>query len=325
MIDTDVGHINFTRGWKLNMNKFDFSFQDIVENAKDIVIVTKAFPIEAPGPEIVYVNKAFTELTGYTYEEAIGRNPRILQSVKTDPAIKQQIREALENVQPVRATIQNFSKSGRAYWLDLSILPLQNTAGSVTHFAAIERDITAQKEYELKLDELSRTDPLTGLLNRRAFYHAMDNELARFQRTESKYSLLMTDIDHFKHINDKYGHPLGDRVIKEVGGLCKSLFRMQDSAARLGGEEFGILLADTNIDTALVIAERLRKTIDETIMAKANVEDQVADSPSNVTVSIGVAEVSTADADSVDVVWRADKALYTAKQAGRNCVCKQDA
>jgi len=94
------------------MNEYDFNFEDIVEFAKDVILVTKAYPIDKPGPEIVYVNKAFTELTGYTQEDVVGKNPRILQSKGTDEETKKIIRQGLEQQKPVRVTIKNYSKSG---------------------------------------------------------------------------------------------------------------------------------------------------------------------------------------------------------------------
>ena len=172
------------------MKTFDFSFQQIVDAAKDVVIVTKADPIDPPGPEIVYVNKAFTELTGYTPDEVIGKTPRLLQASGTDADSRQAIKQALRNHQPVRVTIKNYAKSGREYWLDVSILALRNAAGEVTHFVAIERDVTEQKEFEHKLETLSRTDPLTGLLNRRALELRFD-QLHR----EGFQTLALVDLD----------------------------------------------------------------------------------------------------------------------------------
>ena len=207
------------------MNTFDFSFQQIVDAAKDVVIVTKADPIDPPGPEIVYVNKAFTELTGYTPDEVIGKTPRLLQSTGTAADSKRAIREALQNHQPVRVTIKNYAKSGREYWLDVSILALRNAAGEVTHFAAIERDVTEQKELEHQLETLSRTDPLTGLLNRRSLEDYLAKEYSRFKRHGTKFSALLLDIDHFKSINDRYGHSSGDRVLKMLADSCTASLR----------------------------------------------------------------------------------------------------
>jgi len=116
----------------------NFSLEDVVKFANDIVIVTKADPLDAPGPEIVYVNQAFTDLTGFTPEEVIGKNPRILQGPESDTKTRAEIRAALGRKEPFRTVILNYSKSGRKYWLDINIIPLQNRNGEVTHFAAIE-------------------------------------------------------------------------------------------------------------------------------------------------------------------------------------------
>ena len=206
------------------MSEFDFNFKDIIDEAHDVIVVTKATPISTPGPEIVYVNKAFTELTGYSFDEAVGNDPRMLQAADVDPETKAKVRRALRKQEPVRVTLKNYSKSGEGYWLEMNILPLKDVDGNVTHYAAIERDVTESKELEFKLDQLSRHDPLSGLLNRRAFDEAIELELSRFFKTENVFSVLALDLDHFKSINDKYGHQAGDRVIQKMSETCRLLF-----------------------------------------------------------------------------------------------------
>jgi len=296
------------------METFDFSFQQIVDAAKDVIIVTKADPIDPPGPEIVYVNKAFTELTGYTPEEVIGKTPRLLQSTGTDAASKREIKKALRKQQPVRVTVKNYAKSGREYWLDVSILALRNRAGEVTHFVAIERDVTEQKELEHKLETLSRTDPLTGLLNRRSLEEYLGKEYSRFTRHDVKFSLLLLDIDHFKSINDQYGHGTGDRVLKLLADSCTSNLRKHDIMARYGGEEFCVILPYTNGEKAAVLAEKLRTGIAARTVKTDGQEIRV-------TASIGVSEVQASDKSPGEILERADGALYEAKQSGRDRVC----
>lgn len=296
------------------MKEFDFNFKDIVENAKDVILVTRASPIDEPGPEIVYVNKAFTELTGYTQEEVLGKNPRILQSNGTDKEAKKIIRHGLEQKVPIRVTIKNYSKTGEEYWLDLSILPLKNSHGIVTHFVAIERDVTEQKNIEHKLEILSKTDPLTGLLNRRSFNKILLNEHSRYNRNEEAYSIIILDIDKFKLINDKYGHATGDIAIQTIARSCESILRSHDSVARIGGEEFCVLLPNTNKQAAYIVAEKLRKIVSLSTIKAINHEFSM-------TISIGVSQVEKSDVNHTAILRRADENMYKAKKTGRNRVC----
>lgn len=296
------------------MSEFNFDFKDIIEEAGDIIVVTKAFPISSPGPEIVYVNKAFTELTGYSYEEAVGRDPRMLQSADTDPKTKDKIRNALIKKEPVRVSIKNYSKSGVGYWLDMNILSLRDLDGNISHFVAIERDITESKELEFKLDQLARHDPLSGLLNRRAFDEAIGLEMSRFFKIQSTFTILALDIDHFKMVNDKYGHQAGDVVIQEVSRACEAIFGYRAHVARTGGEEFTILIPDMDAFTAKPDADELRKRI-------ASLRVKTEAGMIQITTSIGVSQVIASDKTVSQILVRADKALYEAKGGGRNMVC----
>lgn len=293
------------------MNEFDFSFRDIVECANDVIIVTKAYPIDEPGPEIVYVNKAFTDLTGYTPEDVVGKSPRILQSEGTDGETKDQVRQALEQRNSVRVTIKNYSKFGEEYWLDLSILPLKDSQGSVTHFVAIQRDVTEQQNIQSQLEIASRTDPLTGLLNRRAFDDITKTELSRSKRSYTSYSVLMLDVDEFKKINDGYGHLAGDAVLTSVARTLESNLRSHEKVARIGGDEFCVFLPDTDQTAAIDIAEKLRQVISSNAIPTGHADISI-------TVSIGVSEVEDIDFDYTDIFKRADKNLYMAKKTGRN-------
>ena len=296
------------------MSKLNFDFSAIVQNAKDVVIVTEASPIDAPGPKIVYVNDAFTETTGYSAEEVIGKTPRIFQKEGTDKEELSKIREALEKKEPVRVTLRNFSKTGKEYWVDISILPLRDTEGKVTHFASIQRDITEYKKLEQDLQILCRTDPLTTAANRRAFNEILSQEFSRFKRSQKEYALIMIDLDHFKSINDQHGHSVGDQVLIEVTERCKDNIRVHDILARLGGEEFCILLPYTETKQAQKVAERLR--------AKIEIKPIIVDGLRvKVTISVGISLVSTCDEDGHQAMERADQKLFQAKESGRNQIC----
>ena len=198
--------------------------------------------------------------------------------------------------------------------MDISILPLRNTEGKVTHFASIQRDITEYKKLEQDLQILCRTDPLTTAANRRAFNEILSQEFSRFKRSQKEYALIMIDLDHFKSINDQHGHSVGDQVLIEVTERCKDNIRVHDILARLGGEEFCILLPYTDSDQAKKVAERLREKIE----IKPIIVDGLR---VKVTISVGISLVSTGDEDGHQAMERADQKLFQAKESGRNQIC----
>ena len=157
------------------------------------------------------------------------------------------------------------------------------------------------------LEELAITDPLTGLYNRRYFQHVLCNEMDRFGRTPTPFSLLMFDIDHFKQINDSFGHHAGDVVLSDLVNLIQQCIRKTDIFARWGGEEFMILLPDTMINGAEFLADKLCRAC-----AKHKFEI-----PQQVTISVGIAQYQQSMSE-MDFTRKTDKALYFAKQKGRN-------
>lgn len=160
---------------------------------------------------------------------------------------------------------------------------------------------------------IANRDALTGLLNRRAFLPLAKDALGDFRRVQRPLSVLMIDIDHFKRVNDRYGHPAGDVVIRKVGTIINDTIRTTDKVARFGGEEFVVLLNDNNAAGAAIIAERIRQTVASTVFEADN--DRLL-----ATISIGIAEAEKFDTDIDRIIERADRALYEAKSRGRNCV-----
>lgn len=199
-----------------------------------------------------------------------------------------------------------------------TIFPLVNTRGEVDHICLIVYDVTdtavnkiAQQQANLQLQNLSRTDHLTGLFNRGYWELRLIQEFKRFDRYENASSLIMLDIDHFKKINDNYGHTVGDEAIRCVSRVIKEQIRDLDIAGRYGGEEFGIILPSTNGDGACVIAERLRRVIEkQTLFAEGH--------EVRFTISLGVAELNEHMHDHRNWIEKSDQALYKSKESGRN-------
>lgn len=188
------------------------------------------------------------------------------------------------------------------------------TVQSLDEVVGVVQDITLRKEMEWRLEHEARTDFLTGCATRRYFLELANLEFMRIRRYGGDLSVLMVDIDHFKKVNDQYGHQAGDLVLQKLVQVCRRILRQEDFLGRLGGEEFAIVLVETGRERACHVAERLREAV--------AVEDNGLDGQTTlrVTASIGIATMEAADAEFAAVLARSDQALYAAKKAGRNCV-----
>jgi diguanylate cyclase (GGDEF)-like protein/PAS domain S-box-containing protein len=200
---------------------------------------------------------------------------------------------------------------GKEFSAAYSIAPMDTDKGR--SFLVVIRDVTETKRAESELRRQALTDPLTGLVNRRRFEEACNAEWLRFKRYGANSALLMLDIDHFKAINDRFGHPAGDQVLIALAEVCRHTLRSTDVPSRFGGEEFALLLPLTALSGAHEIAVRLCEKLAATRVDSAA-------GPIDFTVSIGVAAFSTADDDMDALISRADAALYRAKNEGRNRV-----
>ncbi len=288
-------------------------FSEIINNTNDIVIVTTP-ELKPPGPTIIYVNSAFTRLTGYTADEALGSSPRMLQGPGTSCQTLERIRAGLREGREVHEKILNFAKNGAPYWLDLRIIPIRDTDGNIVQFAAIERDVTLDKRRLDELEYFADRDTLTGIPNRRAFIRNMNAELQAARSSHgTRPCLAYIDVDHFKSINDRHGHLVGDEVLCGIADRLEENVRRVDMAGRFGGEEFAVCLPSVSLADAEALGERLRHAIiAQPFPSSAG--------PLEVTVSIGVAEAHWDESSLSAILQRADQAMYAAKRAGRNCV-----
>lgn len=212
-------------------------------------------------------------------------------------------------------TLQLINDTELQYYWSVKV-PLHDSSGKIYALLGISTDMTERKKLEDNLLYLATTDELTQLYNRRQFLHLSEQTLNRSKRYNEPLTLLMCDIDFFKHINDTFGHAAGDLVLQKVSQILKSALRETDIAGRVGGEEFAILLVQTPQEISFDVAERLRKSIEN---CPIYLEDGINTIP--ITVSIGVASPIYPYETLSSLMQRADQSLYQAKRSGRNQVC----
>jgi diguanylate cyclase (GGDEF)-like protein/PAS domain S-box-containing protein len=281
-----------------------------------------------------YVSPSISKLTGYTIEEIkkIGLCSLVLETKLITDTIKEI--HSYNELERIRANDDSSrwqadylikTKDGRKLWLADVSYPwfdnMGNIIGSIGSLRDIDTRIAAENNVKEELSRLAYTDPLTELANRRDFFRRMDQELKRLQRSESDLSMLLIDIDHFKSINDLYGHDVGDVLIKEIASLIRHCLRETDHPARLGGEEFGVLLPDTSAKGAYWVAERICKKVARNVFYA----DNDSKKPIKCSVSIGVTAVGLDETrDSTKLYKMADTRLYIAKNTGRNQVFAED-
>lgn len=291
----------------------EFYFEDIVCNINDAVMVTITGSANNTGHNIVFMNPAFTLLTGYHSDELIGEPPEILYGPDTAQETKDKIRTAIKHEQAIHTEILIYTKFGEGYWIDLNIVPLKDNDSAVTTFLIIGRDLTEQKRMQQELHRLAHSDALTGIANRRHFMMLAETEFYRAKRYRRPLTTIMFDLDNFKQLNELYGHQFGDEALKIVAENCQTLLRQSDIFGRLSGEKFAMVLPETSLEAAEELADRLCMLLC-VIPFKCNSEDTA------VTASFGVTKISPMDRNLDDLLKRVDVALYEAKESGRNTV-----
>ena len=222
-----------------------------------------------------------------------------------------------EGGNPLEPDVWEFRNSLDGRWYQCRDQAIYWTDGRLVRLE-VATDITRRKEMERALEDaqqraeaMARRDELTGMPNRRAFFELGDKLLSQFSRNGNPMSLMMIDLDHFKQINDEYGHKAGDDILRSVAGILGREVRAADVAARLGGEEFVVLLADTGAEEAMQFAERLLRTLEAESVRDASLAI-------GVTASCGIASLSDSTDDLSELLQYADQAMYRAKVKGRN-------
>ncbi len=255
--------------------------------------------------KITKVSQAFSDISGYSKNELIGKNHNIIRHKDTPKSLYKELWETIQSGNVWEGEIKNRNKEGLAYWVDVTISPVKNEKDEIVSYTSIRHDITDKK----RIEELSVTDRLTQLYNRLKLDEIFSMKLASARRYNTPFSVIMMDIDFFKSVNDTWGHQAGDEVLKEFSSILKNNIRETDVVGRWGGEEFLILSSETDLDSAIELSEKLRDLVSLFKFSFAG----------HKTASFGVSSYHAGD-DEKTIVKRADDALYRAKENGRNRV-----
>ncbi len=291
--------------FKTNMNLISTLMGKVFENAAEGVLITN------PDGTIVSVNRAFTEFTGYSPEEALGKTPSLLKSGRQSDAFYHHMWLTLQNEGQWEGEIWNRRKDGKNYLEWLTISAVKDDIGTTTHYVAVFSDITSEKENEERLYRLAHYDLLTDLPNRMLYYDRLRQGLLRARRNNRQVAVMFLDLDGFKQVNDELGHHAGDELLRQVARRLAGALRASDTVSRFGGDEFTIAVPD--MAPGDDISHLARKIID--LVAKPY---YLGSHRVQVTTSVGISLYPDDGDDPDTLIGHADLAMYETKKAGKN-------
>ena len=268
---------------------------------------------------ILRINRSFTRITGYTADEVIGKNPRMLQSGHQSKEFYEKFWATIKETGKWEGEIWNKRKDGEIYPEFQTITAVKNGKGETTHYVATFQDITERKQTQALIEHQAFYDALTNLPNRRLMLDRLNQELSAARRHNFYGALLFLDLDHFKTLNDSMGHAVGDMLLQQVAERLTGSVRQEDTVARLGGDEFVVLLA--NLGDNETHAGNLANNIASKIHASLVEPYSLQGSTLNFTSSIGITLFPFVDESADDVLKHADSAMYRAKNMGRDSIC----
>ncbi|MES9943924.1 MAG: diguanylate cyclase [Candidatus Thiodiazotropha sp.] len=292
--------------------------REIVQRSEQLMLAARVFEHSYEGfiitdtnNEIVEVNQGFTEITGYNREEVIGKNPSILSSGRQPKSFYEDLWHSLAEEGFWRGEIWNRRKDGEIYAELLSISEVQDENGEVSNYIGVFSDINQIKRREAELALRADHDPLTGIPSRRLALDRLRQLISIFSRSNQPLAVCYLDLDRFKPINDQHGHQVGDQVLIETTQRIQSNLRAGDTVARMGGDEFVLVLV--NYHSADDLAHAVQRVLDAIAMPI-----QIENVQVNVTASIGVTSVPPDEHDAELLIRHADQAMYSAKASGKN-------
>lgn len=269
-----------------------------------VVITDRAGSIE-------YVNPKFSEVTGYSPQEVIGRNPRILKGGDQQQDTYRELWETILSGREWHGELRNRNKDGSFVWELVSISPVHDPSGAITHFVGVKEDINELKRLQAELGQMAHSDELTGLPNRALFMDRLERVMIRARRNRNKFALLFLDLDGFKAVNDRYGHQFGDELLKEVAKRLVASIRQSDTLARIGGDEFTIIIDDLKYwDEPGQVARKLLSAFATPFV--------IGGTKVSAGLSIGISVFPDDAEDARGLISTADKAMYQVKRGGKS-------
>jgi diguanylate cyclase (GGDEF)-like protein/PAS domain S-box-containing protein len=267
--------------------------------------------------KIVWVNEAFCQVSGYTAEEALGSTPAMLQSGRQSPASHADMWQTIRSGRVWHGEVVDQRKDGSTYRADEVITPLRDAKGAVSHFIAVQHDIT-QREKEYQHERyLAYHDQLTGLPNRAMLRDIQQKVLAHAMRTQQLVAFMFVDLDGFKPVNDRLGHNVGDHLLAAVADRMRTGIRQSDTIARVGGDEFAVLVSGLDgRETAELLARKLLDALSRPFVMRGE--------KFSISASIGIAMFPADGANGDALLVHADRAMYQAKLLGGNRSCFYD-
>lgn len=302
-VNTLLDEIQISDEWRNREEEKLRLYATIFQNSHDSVTITDTLG------NIIAVNPAFSEITGYTREEVMGKNPRILQSGRQGKEYYTELWSSLIKNGYWTGEVWNRRKDGSLYAGWLSITAVRNADGALEHYVGVTSDITEYKAAQERIRHMAFYDQLTGLPNRSLLRDRVERLFAQAQREEMSFALMFIDLDNFKRVNDSLGHHVGDLLLQEVAHRLHDCVRDSDTVSRQGGDEFVVLLPDTRIEGTESVASK--------ILVNLSLPHQLEGQQVVATPSIGISLYPQDAQDFETLVKHADTALYRVKESGR--------
>ncbi|OOV87089.1 diguanylate cyclase domain-containing protein [Oceanospirillum linum] len=277
-----------------------------VEHSASFVMITDS------DQQIDYVNHSLIEATGYRASQLKGQHVGLLSTDDEEPELQNNIRDTVQAGDVWHGERRIKGCNGKSFWVMSSVAPIRNGENAVTHLVYVSEDITALKQEQERMERLAFYDALTGLANRRLFKDRLDIALKQAQRQQQSLALMYLDLDHFKSVNDDHGHEVGDELLKEVAVRLQSTLRESDVIARIGGDEFNIILPDiAGYEAAEWVADKVLQAVIVPVV--------IHGVTLNISASIGLTIYPDDGIDAKQLIKNADVAMYRSKAQGRNC------